>query len=195
TPVNPLGDINVPAGSVVVNDNIDRKLILETGIAFIKGDQNLEWLLGTGASREYAAKPGKIPEDLLPVFKEAGREYGIPWYVLAAIAFRESSFNPNEIGPYLPKLKTRAVGMMQFLPETFSEYGVDGNGDGIISPFDPSDAIYSAAHYLSANYNLYKKQGYSDLDALKKALWHYNHAWWYVDQVMAIGEKYKNNYP
>jgi len=195
TPVNPLGDINVPAGSVVMNDNIDRKLILETGIAFMKGDQNLEWLLGTNASREYAAKPGKIPEDLLPVFKEAGKEYGIPWYVLAAIAFRESSFNPNEIGPYLPELKTRAVGMMQFLQSTFDEYAVDGNNNGIKSPFEPEDAVFTAARYLAANRDVYLRKGFNEDEALRYAVWHYNHAWWYVDQVMATGEKYKNNYP
>lgn len=195
TPVNPLGDINVPAGSVAVNDSIDRKFILETGIAFMKGDQNLEWLLGIGASKEYAAKPGRIPENLLPVFKEAGREYGIPWYVLAAIAFRESSFNPNAIGPYLPELKTRAVGMMQFLQSTFDEYAVDGNNNGTKSPFEPEDAVFTAARYLAANRDVYLRKGFNEDEALRYAVWHYNHAWWYVDQVMAIGEKYKNNYP
>ncbi|HHY80752.1 MAG TPA: peptidoglycan DD-metalloendopeptidase family protein [Thermoanaerobacter sp.] len=195
TPVNPLRDINVPAGSVEVNDSIDRKFILETGIAFMKGDQNLEWLLGIGASKEYAAKPGRIPENLLPVFKEAGREYGIPWYVLAAIAFRESSFNPNAIGPYLPELKTRAVGMMQFLQSTFDEYAVDGNNNGTKSPFEPEDAVFTAARYLAANRDVYLRKGFNEDEALRYAVWHYNHAWWYVDQVMAIGEKYKNNYP
>jgi len=190
-------------GEVYYIAELNRKMLLETAASFMENKENIEWLLdssdysmGTGVPpwQKYDVKPGEIPNELIPVFKAAGDKYGIPWTVLAAIACRESSFNPNAVGPYLPDYNTSAVGMMQFLPETFKAYGVDGNGDGIISPFDPSDAVYTAAHYLSSNYNLYKKQGYSDTDALRKAIWNYNHAWWYVDQVMSIAEKYKEKY-
>jgi len=190
-------------GEVYYVAELNRRMLLETAASFMENKENIEWLLdssdysmGTGVPpwQKYDIKPGEIPNELIPVFKAAGEKYEIPWTVLAAIAYKESSFNPNAVGPYLPDYNTSAVGMMQFLPETFSEYGVDGNGDGIISPFDPSDAVYTAAHYLSSNYNLYKKQGYSDTDALRKAIWNYNHAWWYVDQVMSIAEKYKEKY-
>jgi murein DD-endopeptidase MepM/ murein hydrolase activator NlpD len=188
-------------GEVYYVAELNRIMLLETAASFMKNEENIGWLLDSSDSsmevppwQKYDIKPGEIPNELIPVFKVAGEKYGIPWTVLAAIAYRESSFNPNAVGPYLPDYNTSAVGMMQFLPETFREYGVDGDGDSIISPFDPSDAVYTAAHYLSANYNLYKKQGYSDTDALRKALWNYNHAWWYVDQVMSIAEKYSEKY-
>ncbi|HHY79163.1 MAG TPA: peptidoglycan DD-metalloendopeptidase family protein, partial [Thermoanaerobacter sp.] len=195
-PVDPAGylsgNVLLAGGTVYYVDDLDRKMLLETAASFMEKKENIEWLLNetfpdsVPPAEKYDVKPGEIPEELVPVFKAAGDKYGIPWTVLAAIAYRESSFNPNAVGPYLPDYNTSAVGMMQFLPETFGEYGVDGDGDGIISPFEPSDAVYTAAHYLSANYNLYKKKGYSDIDALRKAVWNYNHAWWYVDQVMSI---------
>jgi len=42
----------------------------------------------------------------------------------------------------------RAMGPMQFIPETWRHYGVDGNNDGIVSPDNVDDAALSAAGYL-----------------------------------------------
>lgn len=42
----------------------------------------------------------------------------------------------------------RAMGPMQFIPETWRLYGVDGNNDGIVSPDNIDDAALSAAGYL-----------------------------------------------
>ena len=42
----------------------------------------------------------------------------------------------------------RALGPMQFIPETWRLYGVDANNDGIISPDNIDDAALSAAGYL-----------------------------------------------
>ena len=42
----------------------------------------------------------------------------------------------------------RAMGPMQFIPETWKLYGVDANNDGIISPDNFDDAALSAAGYL-----------------------------------------------
>jgi membrane-bound lytic murein transglycosylase B len=42
----------------------------------------------------------------------------------------------------------RAMGPMQFIPETWRLYGVDANNDGIISPDNFDDAALSAAGYL-----------------------------------------------
>ena len=44
-----------------------------------------------------------------------------------------------------------AVGHMQFMPSTFEAYGVDGDGNGQISPWSLPDSVFSAANYLSAN--------------------------------------------
>ena len=42
----------------------------------------------------------------------------------------------------------RAVGPMQFLPETWSRWATDGNGDGVSDPHNLYDAAASAARFL-----------------------------------------------
>ncbi|WP_241385386.1 lytic transglycosylase domain-containing protein [Rhodococcus sp. CH91] len=42
----------------------------------------------------------------------------------------------------------RAMGPMQFIPETWSRWGVDANGDGIADPDNIDDAALGAARYL-----------------------------------------------
>ncbi|WP_328806365.1 lytic transglycosylase domain-containing protein [Streptacidiphilus fuscans] len=44
----------------------------------------------------------------------------------------------------------RAIGPMQFLPSTWTVWGVDGNGDGTADPNNIYDAALSAGHYLCA---------------------------------------------
>jgi hypothetical protein len=64
---------------------------------------------------------------------------------------------------------------MQFLPSTWKRYGVDANGDGVKDPYNPVDAVFAAARYLKA--------AGADTD-LRRAIFAYNHADWYVDSVM-----------
>jgi hypothetical protein len=65
---------------------------------------------------------------------------------------------------------------MQFMPGTWRAYGTDANGDGVKDPYDPEDAIFSAARYLRAS-------GYAN--DVHAALFAYNHAGWYVEDVLA----------
>lgn len=44
----------------------------------------------------------------------------------------------------------RAMGPMQFIPETWLKWGVDANGDGRIDPDNIDDAALTAARYLCA---------------------------------------------
>ncbi len=111
-----------------------------------------------------------IPPFLLPIYQAAGSEYGIRWEVLAAINRIETAFGTN-----LNVSSAGALGWMQFMPATWETYGVDANGDGEKDPFNPADAIFAAARYLKA--------AGGDQD-LRKAIWAYNHADWYVDDVM-----------
>ncbi|MBO9532892.1 MAG: lytic murein transglycosylase [Solirubrobacteraceae bacterium] len=116
-----------------------------------------------------------IPPFLLPIYQAAGSEYGIRWEVLAAINRIETAFGTN-----LNVSTAGALGWMQFMPSTWESYGVDANGDGQKDPFNPADAIFAAARYLKA------AGGDEDL---RKAIFAYNHADWYVDDVMDNASK------
>lgn len=57
----------------------------------------------------------------------------------------------------------RAMGPMQFIPETWRLYGVDANNDGVISPDNIDDAALSAAGYLCwRGKDLAKPRGWMD---------------------------------
>ncbi len=113
----------------------------------------------------------KIPPFLLPIYQAAGIQYGIRWEILAAINEIETDYGRN-----LSVSSAGALGWMQFMPPTWAQYGLDANGDGKADPYNPVDAIFSAARYLKA--------AGSDTD-IRKAIFAYNHANWYVESVLA----------
>ena len=112
----------------------------------------------------------QIPPFLLPIYQAAGIEYSVPWQVLAGINEIETDYGRN-----LSVSSAGAVGWMQFLPSTWQRYAVDANGDGVADPYNPADAIFTAARYLHA-------AGASK--NVQNAIYAYNHAWWYVQSVM-----------
>ena len=118
----------------------------------------------------------EIPPFLLPIYQACGTEYGIPWEVLASINKIETGFGTN-----LNVSSAGAVGWMQFLPSSWEAFGLDANGDGRKDPYNPVDAICAAAHYLKlagGNKNLYD------------AIFAYNHADWYVQEVLLYARAY-----
>ncbi|HTN22559.1 MAG TPA: lytic murein transglycosylase [Solirubrobacteraceae bacterium] len=112
----------------------------------------------------------RIPPFLLPIYQAAGIQYGVRWEVLAAINEIETDYGRN-----LNISSAGALGWMQFMPQTWEMYGVDANRDGRKDPFNPVDAIFAAARYLKA--------AGADTD-LRKAIFAYNHADWYVESVL-----------
>jgi murein DD-endopeptidase MepM/ murein hydrolase activator NlpD len=121
--------------------------------------------------------PPAVPErrtydQLLALWRQAGAAYAVPWQVLAAINKIESDFGRN-MGPS----SANALGWMQFIPDTWLRWGTDGNGDGVASPWNPEDGVYSAARYLAAA---------GAATDLPRAIFAYNHAQWYVDDVLAL---------
>ena len=112
----------------------------------------------------------RIPPFLLPIYQAAGIQYNVPWQVLAAINEIETDYGRN-----LSVSSAGAVGWMQFLPSSWKTYGVDANADRRKDPYNPADAIFAAARYLNA--------AGADTD-LRKAIFAYNHAQWYVDSVL-----------
>jgi hypothetical protein len=118
----------------------------------------------------------EIPPFLLPIYQACGTEYGIPWQVLASINRIETAFGTN-----LNVSSAGAMGWMQFIPSSWQAYGVDANEDGKKDPYNPVDAICAAARYLRA------AGGESDL---RRAIFAYNHADWYVDEVLLYANQY-----
>jgi murein DD-endopeptidase MepM/ murein hydrolase activator NlpD len=123
------------------------------------------------------AAPAQLPyTQLLGLWQRAGSSYGIPWQVLASINKVESNFGRN-MGPS----SAGAIGWMQFMPDTWLRWGTDANADGVADPWNPDDAIYSAARYLAA------AGGASDI---YRAVFAYNHADWYVKEVLDLARLY-----
>jgi hypothetical protein len=132
----------------------------------------------TLAPSEHAER--EIPEDLIPLYQRAAAQCpGLPWTVLAAIHRLETNFSRGgEVVSY-----AGAVGPMQFMPATWSTYGVDDDGNGQIDITDLEDSVSSAANYLCAN-------GAGDPERMRNAIWHYNHSDAYVSEVIARASSY-----
>jgi cell wall-associated NlpC family hydrolase len=106
--------------------------------------------------------------------------------VLAAVGTVESDNGQSDLpGVHTGSNAAGAEGPMQFLPATFSEYDlpVPPGGARPPSPYDPVDAVYAAARLLCAN-------GAAAGTDLPEALYAYNHSSSYVDQVMALAQRY-----
>jgi membrane-bound lytic murein transglycosylase B len=122
-----------------------------------------------------------VPPVLIPIYQRASEQYGLGPQgpaILAGINAIETGFGQN-LGPSY----AGAEGWMQFMPETWAMYGVDANGDGVKDPNDPEDAIFAAARYLSAAGMPGDVWG---------AIFAYNHADWYVEDVLANAGCYAN---
>ena len=108
--------------------------------------------------------PPAAPGRLLAWYREAERRFGINRWVLASVNFIESAFGRTRSASH-----AGAQGPMQFLPATWSAYGLGGNVR------DPHDAILGAANYLHA----------SGAPAdYRRALWSYNNSDLYVAAVL-----------
>ena len=121
-----------------------------------------------------------IPPDYLALYQQAATQFAIPWQLLAAVGRVESdhgrnpaSWEPNAAG---------AVGPMQFEPATFAAYNwASGSPNPNID--DPRDAIFAAAAMLVANNGRVDPRG---------ALYAYNHADWYVNEVLSWAAVYSS---
>jgi Transglycosylase SLT domain len=128
----------------------------------------------TGAVRNLAGlltNGNRPPSFLIPIYMQAGKRYGIPWTVLAAINAVESDY-----GRDLSTSSAGALGWMQFEPGSWREYGVSADGHHNPNPYDPRDAIFAAARYLKAA---------GGSQNISRAVYAYNHAGWYVAMVMS----------
>src|SRR5436305_1978488 len=167
----------------------DGPVIAFTAVASPVGSQNVPCASAPNAPGSISvptsftvppAVAAQLPFSVLQcLWRRAGAAYGVPWPVLAAINKVESNFGQN-MGPS----SAGAIGWMQFMPDTWLRWGTDANGDGVADPWNPDDAIFSAARYLAA------AGGAADIS---RAVFAYNHADWYVQEVLALAQLYASD--
>ena len=128
-----------------------------------------------------------IPPTYLAWYMGAARTCpGLPWGVLAGIGKVESDHGQSTApGVRSGANFAGAEGPMQFEPATFARYATDGDHDGQLSPYDPGDAIYTAASMLCAN-----GAAAGTPAGLRQAVFAYNHSWAYVDAVLSWAARY-----
>ncbi len=78
----------------------------------------------------------------------------------------------------------RAVGPLQFIPETWERWGADGNADGVRDPSQLDDAALAAGRYLCRGGSMTSTQGWRD------AIFTYNPLTRYVDAVADRANEY-----
>ena len=130
--------------------------------------------LGSTAQPEpSAAAIADIPPGYLALYQQAATEFAIPWQLLAAVGKVESDHgrNPDTNQPNMDG----AEGPMQFLPATFTAYSW-ASGSHTPNIDNPRDAIFAAAAMLVDN---------NARDNPRQALYAYNHADWYVNDVLS----------
>ncbi|HWO75037.1 MAG TPA: peptidoglycan DD-metalloendopeptidase family protein, partial [Bacillus sp. (in: firmicutes)] len=136
--------------------------------------------LGIAVPLDVKVEGTKPPAQYLPIYQQAASRYNVDWEVLASIHFHESTYSTYPAGG---TSTAGATGAMQFMPATWKSFGVDADGDGKADPFNTADAIFGAANYLNAS-------GYSTNP--RKALWHYNHATWYINNILTTAALIRN---
>ena len=81
------------------------------------------------------ALPRPVPAYLQPIINEAAAKYHLDPNLLAAVAFKESRYNPRAVS------RIGAEGIMQLKPKTARYLGVTDS-------FDPRQNVFGGAKYL-----------------------------------------------
>ncbi len=145
---------------------------------------------GTSGPTSAGASPGTggvapgpaIPPGWLDLYQQAASGCpGLPWAVLGAIGTVETDSGQSTApGVWSGANAAGAEGPMQFEPGTFAAYATVGPGGARPpSPYDPVDAVYTAAALLCAD-------GAGSATSLQRAVSDYNHSAAYVDTVLTL---------
>jgi hypothetical protein len=169
-------------------------LISAPGASMARLSRAVRAITGSGASivslrsqqlPSNQAPSGARPSTYLELFQQSAARFcpGLSWTVLAAIGQIESGDGSN-MGPST----SGALGPMQFLPSTWKRWGITAFGQtGAPNIMNAYDAVASAARYLCA-------AGAGTSGGLSGAIFAYNHATWYVNEVLALAQQYAQTY-
>ena len=93
--------------------------------------------------------PDEVPAEYRSMVRKAAQRCpAVPVTVFAAQLAQESGWDPRAESP------AGAQGLAQFLPATWDQFAVDGDGDGERDVWNPADAIASAAELNCVNRDL-----------------------------------------
>lgn len=133
-----------------------------------------------------------IPADTLILYRQAASDCpGLDWTILAGIGKVETDHARARLpGVSDGQNSAGAAGPMQFLAPTFdsvtARHRLPTGGASPPSRYNPSDAIHAAAFYLC--------DSGAPAD-VRRALYTYNHADWYVQQVLDHADRYRATTP
>jgi hypothetical protein len=137
----------------------------------------------TGGYGVSALARAEIPPEYLRLYLRAAARYGLDWAILAGIGKVECDHGRDPAPSCTQEGAVNSAGAggpMQFLASTWAEYGVDAEGDGPPDRWNPADAIFGAANYLRAS---------GAPGNYRAAIYAYNHAGWYVEEVESWAAK------
>jgi len=178
-----LGALVVGGGALIVTLLIVTTLMTITGVGDVGGVSEGAGFEADGASPLAKAE---IPPEYLRYYQQAGQRYHLDWAILAGIGKVECDHG-RDPDPSCTKEgavnSAGAGGPMQFLASTWARYGVAPDG-GAPDRWNPEDAIFGAANYLKAS---------GAPGDYKKAIFAYNHAEWYVEEVESWAARYRGS--
>lgn len=144
-----------------------------------------------GQSAEDCGVAGKasseVPANYVPWLAQAAQRYHLGpqgFAILAAVHFIESDFGRSRL-PGVARGTQNSAGAMgpgQFLAESWPPFGVDGDGDGDKDVYSIPDSVFATANLLHTSG---APQNWHD------ALFAYNHAEWYVQEVLEAAERFQ----
>ena len=127
---------------------------------------------GPQAAGVPALRPSSVPPQYLGLVERAGQECpDITPPVIAAQIQEESGWNPDAVSP------VGALGISQFMPYTWPQWGRNDDGTGNVSPLNPADAIMAQGRYdcaLAAQMTRYRNDGLVSGNILSLTLAAYN---------------------
>ena len=125
-----------------------------------------------------------IPPSYLALYRAAGARFGLDWTILAGIGRVECDHGRDPAPACTVEGQFNSAGAggpAQFLLSTWRRFGISAAGTGVPDMWNAADAIFSMANYLRAC---------GAPAEYPQAIYGYNHAWWYVADVLAWARIY-----